>query len=90
MCPGNALNSRGLRRRQALCEAEGGQYGLACEHEHSCCVLLARTDTFRVGGRWHTWIDYERFQVGGPSRDRPEAHSSPRGMPCLLVCVLVR
>lgn len=47
---------------QALCEATSEQYGLACEHEHSCCVLLARTDTFLIGGRWHTWIDYPRFQ----------------------------
>ncbi|KAG2501511.1 hypothetical protein HYH03_000018 [Edaphochlamys debaryana] len=47
---------------QAICEARGGEYGLACEHAHSCCLLLARTERFLVGGRWHTWIDYERFQ----------------------------
>lgn len=39
-----------------------GEYALACEHAHSCCILLARTDKFRVGGVWHTWIDYDKFQ----------------------------
>lgn len=41
-----------------LVRADG--YELACEHEHSCSLLLASTK-FRVDGRWHTWIDYERF-----------------------------
>jgi tRNA wybutosine-synthesizing protein 1 len=36
------------------------QYGFACEHRHSCCVLLAHKKFF-VQGQWHTWIDYERF-----------------------------
>lgn len=39
------------------------QYALAGEHEHSCCVLLARRDKFMVNGQWHTWIDYEKFHV---------------------------
>lgn len=47
---------------KALCEARNGEYGLACEHAHSCSVLLARPDRFLVDGRWHTWIDYEKFQ----------------------------
>lgn len=38
------------------------EYGLACEHAHSCCVLLARKDTYLVDGEWRTWIDYEKFQ----------------------------
>ncbi|GME21971.1 Radical SAM [Neofusicoccum parvum] len=46
------LNSRGL------------EYGIAAEHAHSCCVLLAST-RFRkqVGGEWKwcTLIDYDRF-----------------------------
>ena len=37
------------------------EYGLACEHEHSLCVLLARKDKFFINNRWHTWIDYEKF-----------------------------
>ncbi|RYP81092.1 hypothetical protein DL770_006003 [Monosporascus sp. CRB-9-2] len=35
-------------------------YGIAAEHAHSCCVLLA-SERFRVDGRWHTRIDYDRF-----------------------------
>ena len=42
------LNNRGL------------DYGIAAEHAHSCCVLLAST-RFRKEGKWHTLIDYERF-----------------------------
>uniref|UniRef100_H3DNU0 S-adenosyl-L-methionine-dependent tRNA 4-demethylwyosine synthase TYW1 n=1 Tax=Tetraodon nigroviridis TaxID=99883 RepID=H3DNU0_TETNG len=37
------------------------QYEVACEHEHSNCLLLAHTK-FKVDGAWWTWIDYERFQ----------------------------
>jgi tRNA wybutosine-synthesizing protein 1 len=36
-------------------------YSVATEHEHSCCILLAREDKFKVDGRWHTWIDYAKF-----------------------------
>ncbi|CCW61322.1 unnamed protein product [Phytomonas sp. EM1] len=35
-------------------------YHIACEHEHSCCVLIA-LDKFYFNRRWHTWIDYDRF-----------------------------
>ncbi|KAI5868425.1 radical SAM superfamily-domain-containing protein [Durotheca rogersii] len=38
----------------------GLDYGIAAEHAHSCCVLLA-SGRFRVAGRWHTRIDYARF-----------------------------
>lgn len=53
---------------------EGGddvlpEYDLACEHKHSCSVLLARVDQFAVPDpvdpsrrKWRTWIDYGRFQ----------------------------
>jgi tRNA wybutosine-synthesizing protein 1 len=36
-------------------------YGIATEHEHSCCILIAREDRFRINGQWHTWIDYPKF-----------------------------
>uniref|UniRef100_A0A8C1PUW0 tRNA 4-demethylwyosine synthase (AdoMet-dependent) n=1 Tax=Cyprinus carpio TaxID=7962 RepID=A0A8C1PUW0_CYPCA len=36
-------------------------YEIACEHEHSNCLLLAH-HKFKVDGEWWTWIDYERFQ----------------------------
>ncbi|KAI1342415.1 hypothetical protein F5Y15DRAFT_372701 [Xylariaceae sp. FL0016] len=42
------LNEKGLR------------YGIAAEHAHSCCVLLA-SERFRRDGKWHTRIDYQRF-----------------------------
>jgi len=35
-------------------------YEVACEHEHSNCVLIAHKK-FKIDGRWHTWIDYPRF-----------------------------
>jgi tRNA wybutosine-synthesizing protein 1 len=38
----------------------GLDYGLAAEHAHSCCILLAST-RFRIEGKWHTRIDYPRF-----------------------------
>uniref|UniRef100_A0A8C6TDV5 S-adenosyl-L-methionine-dependent tRNA 4-demethylwyosine synthase TYW1 n=1 Tax=Neogobius melanostomus TaxID=47308 RepID=A0A8C6TDV5_9GOBI len=37
------------------------QYEIACEHEHSNCLLIAHTK-FNIDGEWWTWIDYERFQ----------------------------
>ncbi|XP_076591832.1 S-adenosyl-L-methionine-dependent tRNA 4-demethylwyosine synthase TYW1 [Chaetodon auriga] len=37
------------------------QYEIACEHEHSNCLLIAHTK-FKIDGEWWTWIDYERFQ----------------------------
>lgn len=43
------------------------EYDLACEHKHSCSVLLARVDQFAVDDpltgerKWNTWIDYDKF-----------------------------
>ncbi len=36
-------------------------YSIATEHEHSCCILLAREDKFLIDNVWHTWIDYPKF-----------------------------
>ncbi|KAM9176832.1 S-adenosyl-L-methionine-dependent tRNA 4-demethylwyosine synthase TYW1B isoform 1-T2 [Mergus octosetaceus] len=36
-------------------------YEIACEHEHSNCLLIAHKK-FKVDGEWYTWINYERFQ----------------------------
>lgn len=44
----------------ALCERVSDEYGLAAEHAHSTCVLLAKKK-FCIEGQWHTWIDYEKF-----------------------------
>uniref|UniRef100_A0A7S1NCE0 tRNA 4-demethylwyosine synthase (AdoMet-dependent) n=1 Tax=Eutreptiella gymnastica TaxID=73025 RepID=A0A7S1NCE0_9EUGL len=53
-----------VRFCEELCDganlAMGDTYGLACEHEHSVCVLIANKKFF-VDGQWHTWIDYDRF-----------------------------
>lgn len=38
------------------------KYSIATEHEHSCCILLAREDKFLVDGVWHTWINYDKFE----------------------------
>lgn len=41
-------------------QAKGLDYGIAAEHAHSCCILLA-SERFRVDGKWHTHIDYQKF-----------------------------
>ncbi|KAF5182037.1 S-adenosyl-l-methionine-dependent trna 4-demethylwyosine synthase [Thalictrum thalictroides] len=46
---------------EAIAMKSNGVYEVACEHVHSCCVLLAKSDKFKVNGQWHTWIDYEKF-----------------------------
>ncbi|CEO94991.1 hypothetical protein PBRA_003804 [Plasmodiophora brassicae] len=54
---------------EALCREIGDdQYDLACEHEHSCCVVIGHTK-FKVDGVWHTWIDYDRFHELSQSGD---------------------
>jgi len=55
------------------------EYGLACEHKHSCSVLLARVDQFAVDdlatGRrtWRTWIDYDKFHELATRHDEDPA-----------------
>ncbi|XP_057871082.2 S-adenosyl-L-methionine-dependent tRNA 4-demethylwyosine synthase [Cryptomeria japonica] len=46
---------------EEIVERSKGDYELACEHAHSCCVLLANANKFKVQDQWFTWIDYERF-----------------------------
>ncbi|KAL8761976.1 MAG: hypothetical protein Q9184_001962 [Pyrenodesmia sp. 2 TL-2023] len=38
----------------------GLAYGIAAEHAHSCCILLA-SSRFLIEGKWHTLIDYDKF-----------------------------
>ena len=57
---GEAIADR-LARGVAGENGQGVRYSIATEHEHSCCILLAREDKFLVDGRWHTWIDYPKF-----------------------------
>jgi len=59
----------------------GLKYGIAAEHAHSCCILLA-SERFRVDGKWHTLIDYEKFfqllEEKGPDGDfSPEDYMGP-------------
>lgn len=35
-------------------------YEIACEHEHSNCLLLAHK-RFKIDNEWWTWIDYPKF-----------------------------
>ncbi|KAI9826062.1 MAG: hypothetical protein M1832_000511 [Thelocarpon impressellum] len=44
----------------SVLQTRGLDYGIAAEHAHSCCALLAST-RFRVNDKWHTRIDYGRF-----------------------------
>ena len=41
-------------------EQRGLDYGIAAEHSHSCCALIA-SKRFLLNGKWHTLIDYEKF-----------------------------
>ncbi|KAM0254975.1 hypothetical protein ACHAQJ_006203 [Trichoderma viride] len=57
-------------------QEKGLGYGIAAEHAHSCCVLLA-SNRFNVDGKWHTHIDYQKFfellEERGPDGDwKPE------------------
>ncbi|EPY29703.1 hypothetical protein AGDE_09908 [Angomonas deanei] len=45
-------------------------YHIACEHEHSCCVLIA-LDKFYFNQCWNTWIDYEKFFELALQHDEP-------------------
>ena len=45
---------------QKLCDLLDGNYELACEHVHSCCILICDT-RLKVNGKWKTWINYEKF-----------------------------
>jgi wyosine [tRNA(Phe)-imidazoG37] synthetase (radical SAM superfamily) len=40
-----------------------GRYRVACEHEHSCCVLIANVRYLAPDGTWRTHIDYARFNA---------------------------
>ncbi|KFY46709.1 hypothetical protein V494_00373 [Pseudogymnoascus sp. VKM F-4513 (FW-928)] len=44
----------------AALEKRGLNYGIAAEHAHSCCILIA-SDRFKKAGKWHTRIDYAKF-----------------------------
>ncbi|KAF2103293.1 hypothetical protein NA57DRAFT_63882 [Rhizodiscina lignyota] len=45
---------------EAELQARNLGYGIAAEHAHSCCILIA-SDRFKIDGKWHTLIGYEKF-----------------------------
>lgn len=49
-----------IRFCEKLCEYLSSDYEIACEHEHSCCVLIAKKD-LKIDGKWYTHIDYDKF-----------------------------
>ncbi|KAF2009912.1 hypothetical protein BU24DRAFT_444620 [Aaosphaeria arxii CBS 175.79] len=50
-----------VRELDAELARRGLAYGIAAEHAHSCCVLLADRTRFMRDGRWHTRIGYDKF-----------------------------
>ncbi|WKT46022.1 Radical SAM [Fusarium oxysporum f. sp. vasinfectum] len=59
---------------------KGLKYGIAAEHAHSCCILLA-SERFYVDGKWHTLIDYKKFFELLESRGPPdEGGWTPAGL----------
>ncbi|OAA81423.1 flavodoxin and radical SAM domain protein [Akanthomyces lecanii RCEF 1005] len=70
-----------VRALDTRLQEKGLAYGIAAEHAHSCCVLLA-SERFHVDGKWHTHIDYDRFfellEERGPDGDwTPEDYMGP-------------
>ncbi|KAI1179452.1 wyosine base formation [Nemania sp. FL0916] len=66
----------------AKLQARGLDYGIAAEHAHSCCVLIASGRFRSAAGKWHTRIDYDRFfdllEERGPDGDwKPEDYMGP-------------
>ena len=45
---------------RVLQEQLSNEYEIACEHEHSNCLLVAHTK-FKIDNEWHTFIDYDKF-----------------------------
>ena len=56
----------------AALQKRGLGYGIAAEHAHSCCVLIASDRFKNERGKWCTRIDYQRFfellEAGGSFR----------------------
>jgi tRNA wybutosine-synthesizing protein 1 len=70
-----------VRALERKLKAKGLKYGIAAEHAHSCCILLA-SERFYVDGKWHTHIDYQKFfellEERGPDGDwTPEDYMGP-------------
>lgn len=66
-----------VKLNEAL-QRRGLDYGIAAEHAHSCCILIA-SKRFYVDDKWHTVIDYDRFfELLATGRDfAPEEYMAP-------------
>jgi tRNA wybutosine-synthesizing protein 1 len=68
-CPFHEDVRKYAKDLESKIRALGLDYGIASEHAHSNSMLLAKRSFF-VRGKWHTWIDYDRFAdltaEGGP------------------------
>ena len=51
-----------LHFAQELLKYIAEDYEIACEHAHSCMIVIAHKK-FRIDGAWHTWIDYDKFHA---------------------------
>ena len=49
-----------VKALNAALKVRGLEYGIAAEHQHSCCVLIG-SNKFLVNGVWNTVIDYDAF-----------------------------
>lgn len=49
-----------VKALDAELEKRGLDYGIAAEHAHSCCILIA-SKRFLINNRWHTQINYDKF-----------------------------
>jgi tRNA wybutosine-synthesizing protein 1 len=50
-----------VRELEKELAARGLPYGIAAEHAHSCCILLADSTRFKRDGKWATQIGYAKF-----------------------------
>ena len=66
-------------RRLCAHPAIGKHYEVACEHEHSSCALIAHRK-FKIDGRWHTWVDVDRFHQL-MSQNRPVINAEDYTLP---------
>lgn len=49
-----------VEQLNAQLSSRGLEYGIAAQHAHSCCILIAHK-RFLINNHWHTGIDYPKF-----------------------------
>ncbi len=48
--------------QQLAAELVNDGYDIACEHAHTCSLVIAH-EKYKIDGVWHTWIDYPKFHA---------------------------